>query len=249
MSARQNTRRFSMLVVQHRSLNRSPGKCSPVFSHAGLNHALTTPCQRGCERRQWARREPRSAVFGRGTPRYVSWPSSTALTAAADVSKPSNERLFQADRRAGSPACEGGSLVQSPHHGPLRDVDVPAAVCMVLSVAGDANGARTRRDDVVSVPAKSVQMARARPWTPGGLLSAVPAGAAPQPTSVERTECLWALQLAEGASDLPCALPSCLTPRRRPICKPGVWGPGACSSRLSTGPCAMWMCQPPSAWY
>ena len=24
---------------------------------------------------------------------------------------------------------------------------------------------------------------------------------------------------------------------------------GTCSNHLATGPCAMWMCQPPSAWY
>ena len=54
---------------------------------------------------------------------------------------PSNLQI----RRVGS-----GSLLQSAQHGPLRDVDVPAAVCMVLSVADDANGARNVGDGVAS---------------------------------------------------------------------------------------------------
>ena len=41
-------------------------------------------------------------------------------------------------------------MLQSAQHGPLRDVDVPAAVCMVLSVADDANGARNVGDGVAS---------------------------------------------------------------------------------------------------
>ena len=64
---------------------------------------------------------------------------------------------------------------------------------------------RRRREQLLTNRSK---MNNAGPGTQGALLSAVLAGAAPQPTSVERTGCLWALQLAERTSDLNCALRS-----------------------------------------
>ena len=83
---------------------------------------------------------------------------------------------------------------------------------------------RRRRERIFTNRSK---MTHARPWTHGTLLSAVPAGAAPQPTSVECTGCLWALQLAERTSDLNCAL-------RSPIFAPSL-------------PCASCPLSPPAA--
>ena len=123
--------------------------------------------------------------------------------------QPSNERLFKVGPpswlfgmwvrelppvgSARAPARRGCAS-RNPHAMKRRSRRERCAKCR-----------RRRREQLLTNRSK---MNNAGPGTQGALLSAVLAGAAPQPTSVERTGCLWALQLAEGASDLNCALRS-----------------------------------------
>ena len=123
--------------------------------------------------------------------------------------QPSNERLFKVGPPSwlfgmwvrelppvGSPRAPArrGCASRNPHAMKRRSRRERCAKCR-----------RRRREQLLTNRSK---MNNAGPGTQGALLSAVLAGAAPQPTSVECTGCLWALQLAERTSDLNCALRS-----------------------------------------